>query len=322
MAPKMQAVVLHKYGPPGVLEPGEVDRPAPGPRDVLVKVRAAAVNPVDCKRRRGEMSLLSSAKYPAVLGFDVAGEVVELGAGAAALGLAKGDAVFGMRSLPRGGTYAEYAVVPAENLAKKPESIDFVEAASLPLVGLTALQGLRDRGGVKAGSAVLINGASGGVGTCAVQIAKALGATVTGVCSGRNADLVRGLGADQVLDYEKDDLQGLRGAYDLVLDTVGTLSLAACRNMLRPGGRFLTLLPTARAFLDALLTRFGGGQRAAMPLLVRARREDLEQLAQWVDRGKLRAVVDRTFPLTDAAAAHTYVETGHARGKVVLKVGE
>lgn len=320
MAPKMQAVVLHKYGPPGVLEPGEVDRPAPGPREVLIKVRAAAVNPVDCKRRRGEMSLFASAKYPAVLGFDVAGEVVE--AGASATGFAPGDAVFGMRSLPRGGTYAEYAVVPAENLAKKPESIDFVEAASLPLVGLTALQALRDRGGVKAGSAVLVNGASGGVGTVAVQIAKALGATVTGVCSGRNADLVRGLGADQVLDYEKDDLLGLRGAYDLVLDAVGALSLSACRNMLRPGGRFLTLLPTPRAFLDALLTRFGGGQRAAMPLLVRARREDLEQLAQWVDKGKLRAVVDRTFPLTDAAAAHTYVEAGHARGKVVLKVGE
>jgi NADPH:quinone reductase-like Zn-dependent oxidoreductase len=192
-----------------------------------------------------------------------------------------------------------------------------VEAASLPLVGLTALQALRDELGVRGGDHVLLNGASGGVGTVAIQIGKALGARVTAVCSDRNAELVRSLGADAVLDYRREDISAARGL-DHVFDIYGTLPYARARPMLRPGGRYCTAVPSPPAILRGLLRR-AGLHRAAL-VVVRSRREDLEQLTRWVQQGALAPVVDRVLSLEQAAEGHAYLETRRARGKVVLEV--
>ena len=319
----MTAVVQRGYGPPDVLERQEVERPVPGEGEVLIQVRAAAANPLDWHFMRGEpyvMRVQSGLRRPKVetRGVDVAGVVETVGAGVTAL--APGDEVFGWCK----GAFAEYARAGADQFLPKPENLTFEAAAAVPIAALTALQGLRDEAEVRAGETVLINGASGGVGTFAVQIAKSFGADVTGVCSTRNLELVRSLGADHVVDYTETDFARGDRRYDVVFDLVGNRSLSALRRALAPDGRLVLsggeggpwLGPLGLMARAALANPFTSQRLGSF--LSRETREDLETLADLLGSGAVTPVVDRTYPLAETAEAIRYLETGRARGKVVV----
>ncbi len=316
----MQAVVLPTVGPPEVLRLTRLVRPKPGRGQVLVEVMATTVSPLDCQERAGQVSRFLPGGRPQVLGHDVAGVIAEVGEGVDKLVV--GTSVIGLRALQTPGSYAEFVVLPVEAVTRKPNRLSFVEAAGLPLSGTVALQAIRDRGRLQSGQALLVNGAAGGIGSLAVQIGKALGAVVTGVCSGDSAELVRSLGVDQVIDFEKEDLSTLTGTFDVVLDTSGQLTLDGCRKMLRPQGRFIPIVPSVRTLWDSITSRFFGGPQTVPPPLAQPRRADLELLAELAESGKLRPVIDRVFPLSAAAAAHRHVEEGRPRGRVVLTVSQ
>ena len=324
----MKAILSRNYCSPEVLRWEETDKPTPADDQVLLRVHAAAANPLDWHLVRGEPRpgrLAFGLLHPKEIrvGRDVAGEVVAVGKSVTRF--RPGDAVFGVCP----GAFAEYACAKETKLAAKPAAVTFEQAASAPIAGLTALQGLRDLGKVGSGKKVLINGAAGGVGTFAVQIAKALGAEVSGVCSARNADLVRSLGADRVLDYAREDFT--RGAvqYDVILDLVGNHSFAACRRALTPEGRFVGAAgpgperqrpyPWLRGLAPDMVAS-ALGKRKMLFCFANICSEDLAVLASLMESGKVRPVIDRSYPLNDAGKAIAYVEEGHARGKVVVTV--
>lgn len=308
----MKAVVYDRYGPADVLEVRDVPEPAPAPGAARVRVHAAGLNPKDVLIRKGRMRWLSRGGMPRIPGYDVAGELID-----EAPGLPAGTRVFGMIQTQRGGACAEVALLRHDELAAAPEALDAVQAASLPLAALTALQALRDELEVQPGQRVLLNGASGGVGTLAVQVTRALGAVPIAVCSGRNAELVTELGAEQVVDYTQQDPAELRDL-DAVFDIFGNLGWGRGQAMLRPRGRFCTTVPRVASVARGALRRLGL-HRAAL-VVVKSRRADLEQLAAWVDAGTLRPVVDRVVSLEDSAEGHRHLETRRARGKVVVDI--
>lgn len=323
----MQAIVQDNYGPPDVLEIREVDRPTIKDDEVLVKVEAAAIHIGDLMLMKGEpyiMRLGAGLRRPRkrIPGFDFAGRVQAIGNDVTAC--RPGDEVFGESS---SGSCAEYAVVKVAGIAPKPQGLSFEQAAAIPVSGATALRGIRDAGKVKAGQKVLINGATGGVGIYALQIAKALGAQVTGVCGPSNADLARSLGADHVLDYTKDDFTLGEERYDLILDNVANHSLADARRAVAPGGQ---LVPNSARSEGRWLGPVGRMAQAAISAMVVKKQgrpfyspvktQDLLDLAELMDVGKLRPVIDKTYPLSETAAAMAYVATGHASGKTVIKI--
>jgi NADPH:quinone reductase-like Zn-dependent oxidoreductase len=322
----MRAIVQRCYGSPEVLESADVDRPAVGDDDVLVRVRAASVHPGDYFITTGEPYLVRLAfglrrpRHP-IPGRDVAGVVAAIGKDVA--DLAPGDEVFGWSTT---GTLAEYACVPADQLVRTPANLSAGQAAAVPTSGITALQALRDIAHVEPGQAVLITGASGGVGTFAVQIAKALGAVVTGVCSTRNMELVRSVGADHVIDYTRTDFTRTGLRYDVIFDSVEAQSLSEVRRALTPIG---TLIPNSgrgglwvgplgrivKARARSLFTR-----QTLRPFTSVGKRKDLLDLAELLEAARLTPVIDRTYPLSEAAEALRYVGAGHTRGKVVITV--
>ncbi len=322
----MRAIVQHRYGPPTVLESAEVDRPAVGDDDVLVRVGAASVHPGDYFLMTGEPYVvrlvfgLRRPRHP-IPGRDLAGVVAAVGKDVTELQL--GNEVFGWSTT---GTLAQYACVPADQLVRTPTNLSAAQAATVPTSGLTALQALRDIAHVHPGQAVLITGASGGVGTFAVQIAKTLGAEVTGVCSTRNVELVRSLGADHVIDYTRTDFTSSGRRYDAILDNVEAQSLSEVRRALTPTG---TLIPNSgrggrwvgplgrivKARAQSLFSR-----QTLQPLFSVEKRQDLLELAGLLEAGRLKPVIDRTYPLSEAAEALRYVGAGHTRGKVVVTV--
>lgn len=321
----MKAIVQDRYGPPGeVLALRETEAPAARDDEVLVRVHAAAIHPGDWMVVTGRPYLVRPmfglpAPRKKTPGFDVAGVVEAVGADVTEL--RPGDAVFGQC----GGSCAEQVSVSPHRLAAKPSNLSFREAAACPLSGDTALRALRDAGRVRPGQKVLINGASGGVGTFAVQIAKSMGAEVTGVCSTRNVELVRSLGADHVVDYTREDFTRSEGRYDFILDNVGNRSMAACRRVVAPGGRFVpnngtsggrwvgTLGRTLAALaLSAVLPRQG------RPFVAMGAGADLLVLKGLLESGTVAPVIDRTYPLAEVPEAFRYLERGHARGKVVI----
>ncbi len=312
---KMRAIVIEKYGGPDVLREASVPRPVPTRDQVLVRTRFIGVNPKDIIVRKGKFQVATGRRFPIIIGHDIAGEVVEAGVDA---DLAVGEAVYGMINDFAGRGYAEYAAVDADQLCRAPTSIDLRVAAAVPLAAQTALQALRDDGHVAQGHEVLINGSSGGVGVFAVQIAKILGATVTAVCSHRNIELVRELGADQVIDYGKTELVSLDQRFDTIFDVFGNYRFDKLKHLLKPHGTYVHTIPSARIFKDVART-FVRKQRAKL-VIVRSRRSQLDWLRQQIDSGRLRVVLDRSFPLRDVADAHRYMETKRARGKVVLEV--
>jgi NADPH:quinone reductase-like Zn-dependent oxidoreductase len=322
----MKAVVSRCYGGPEVLEYVDVAKPRPGPKDVIVEVRAAAVNPLDYHYMRGSpylMRLATGIGRPndQRMGVDFAGVVVETGDDVTRF--AVGDAVFGGRS----GAFAEYVALPEDGaIALKPDDVSFEEAAAIPIAAVTALQALRDNGRLKAGEKVLINGASGGVGTYAVQIAKALGADVHGVCSTRNVDMVRALGADHVFDYTIENYTESNNEYDLIVDMVGNHSLSANRRVLKPQGRMVLvggpkgdwvapLWPPLKAMVLSLFIDQDIGM-----ILAELERDDLDYLAGLMADGRLASSIDTSYPLNGTAEALRYLETQRARGKVVISM--
>jgi NADPH:quinone reductase-like Zn-dependent oxidoreductase len=326
--PRMKAVVYTDYGPPDVLEVREIKKPAPNDDQVLVKVHAAAVNPLDWHFIRGTpyvMRLmiggLRKPKEPQV-GVDYAGTVEAVGKNVTQF--KPGDAVFGNRT----GAFAEYLCARADRaIALKPANITFEQAAAVPVAAITALQGLRDKGKVQPGQKVLINGASGGVGTFAVQIAKSYGAEVTGVCSTRNVDLVRSLGADHVIDYKKEDFTKSGERYDVILDNVGTQPLSGFRRVLKPNGICVIIGgggpndgkwvgPVARPIKAKLMSPFISQKMSTM--MAQSNKDDLNFLGDLMQSGKVTPVIDRTYPLSEIREAIRYLEQGHARGKVVI----
>ncbi|MCB9656644.1 MAG: NAD(P)-dependent alcohol dehydrogenase [Sandaracinaceae bacterium] len=311
----MRAVLVDRYGPPEVLRPAVVPRPVPTRGQVLVRTRFIGVNPKDVIVRKGKFQVVTGKRFPLLVGHDIAGEVVEAGPGA---DLPVGTSVFGMINDFAGRAYAEYAAVDAQSLATAPASVDLRTAAAVPLAAQTALQGLRDEGRVAPGHHVLVNGASGGVGVFAVQIAKLLGAEVTAACSARNAELVRSLGADHVVDYATTPLPELATRFDCVFDVFGNYRFDTLRPLLTPGGTYVQTIPSGRIVRDIARTVLSA-QRARL-VVVRSHRAQLEWLRAHIDDGTLRVVVDRSFALDDAAEAHRYLETKRARGKVVLHV--
>lgn len=321
----MRAIVQHEYGPArNVLRPDEIDPPVIGEAEVLVRVHAAGVNAADWHLVRGDPYVvrlmvfgLRRPKSP-VPGMDVAGTVEAVGAEVAEL--QPGDHVFGTCT----GAFAEYARASADSLVRKPEGLTFEQAATVPISGCTALQGLRDRGCVEPGQSVLVNGASGGVGTFAVQIAGLLGAEVTGVCSTRNLDLVRSLGAAQVIDYTREDFARAGRRWDVILDAVGNRSLSDCRRALTTGGTLVLVggeggrwLGGLDRSLRAVLWSPFVRERLRM-LLAIPTKSDLLALGKMIGAGDVTPVIDRTYPLSETPDAIGYVEEGHARGKVVV----
>ena len=314
----MRAIVGEKYGGPERLALREIDPPELEPDSVLVRVHAASVNPYDWHLMRGTpyfVRLASGLRRPkrTVPGGDVAGIVEEVGENMTAF--RPGDEVFGMCA----GSFAEYVRGREKNLVPKPEGLTFQQAAALPGAGITALQALRDSGGIEAGQRVLINGASGGIGTFAVQIAKSFDARVTGVCSTRNVELVRSLGADEVIDYTNADFTEQQ--YDLIVDLVGNRSMRELRRATAPGGSAVLVGGTNGNWVGPLVRPMAAVvRRGFRPFITRPRTEDLLALKDLVDAGRLVPVIDRSYPLADASEAVAYSEAGHARGKIVIAV--
>lgn len=325
----MQAILRCDYGPPEVLKLAAIEKPVPGDEEILVRVRAAAVNPLDWHEMRGTpyvMRLGSGLRKPGDLrlGVDYAGTVEAVGAKVTRF--EPGDAVFGGRS----GALAQYLVARADRaVAIKPPNVSFEQAGAVGIAATTALQGLRDAGRLQAGQKVLINGASGGVGTYAVQIAKAMGAEVTGVCSTRNVELVRSLGADHVVDYTQQDYTAGDQRYDVILDNVGNRGLLENRRVLQPEGRYVLIGgggpdagnwigPLAKPLLALLLSPFVS-QHFGLHLATLTS-ADMSVLASMMQAGAVSPVIDRRYPLAETAAAIRYLEEGRARGKVVVTV--
>ncbi|MDH3310255.1 MAG: NAD(P)-dependent alcohol dehydrogenase [Gammaproteobacteria bacterium] len=313
----MRAMQYRHFGGPDQIMAAEVPTPRPTATQLLVKVAGTSVNPVDWKLRRTQGLLYRPVPFPSIPGADISGKVVEVGGQVTRF--KPGDRLFAMASVRFGAACAEYAVVEEQAAAQAPANLPLAEAAALPLAGLTALQSLRDLGGIAAGQHVLIGGAAGGVGHFAVQIAKHHGAHVTAVCSGKHAEFVRGLGADVVIDYTLRKELTVERPYDLVLDLIVRAPLRDFFAVMAPAGVVVSTLPTFSRVSTALLLPFVSRRRVRFTM-VKARAADLDQLRMLCEAGKLRPVIDRTFALAELAAAHAYSQQGHAAGKILVTV--
>jgi NADPH:quinone reductase-like Zn-dependent oxidoreductase len=318
----MKAIVIDGYGGSDRLRVDDRPDPRADAGEILVRVRAAGVNPVDWKIRRGDLRPILWLRFPYIPGGDIAGEVVAVGSGVSRF--RPGDPVVAFVDLKQGGGYAELAVVQESAAALKAESLSFAGAASLPIAGVTALQALRDLGGLKPGGSVLIHGGAGGVGHFAVQIAKALGAEAIATCGPSNVAYVESLGADTVIDYTREEFTRRPERYDVVFDAVAKTSFPACRHVLKPGGAYVTTLPGPSlvfwAGVQSVAGLFGRANRAKF-FMVRPEGTDLAFLGQLADEGRLRPTIDRTYPLERTREAQDESERGHVRGKIVLEIG-
>jgi 2-desacetyl-2-hydroxyethyl bacteriochlorophyllide A dehydrogenase len=314
----MLAMQYQGYGGPEMLKPVELPIPSPTSSQLLVRVAASSVNPVDWKLHNGQYRWLMPVKFPSIPGFDLAGEVVKVGT--RVTHFKPGDRIFAMLDRRPGGANAEYVVVSESAAARLPANLSAQEAAAIPLAGLTALQSLRDLGHLAAGKHVLIVGASGGVGHFAVQIAKSEGAFVTAVCSRQNVDLMRQLGADHVIDYTKQsDYRGSQD-YDIVLDLIVQAPLRLFFSAMTKDGVYVASLPSSSRLVSALLLPLVSKRRVRIAA-VKPRGADLDVLRAYCEARKLRPVVDRVFRLQALAAAHAYSQKGKAVGKIVIAVG-
>jgi NADPH:quinone reductase-like Zn-dependent oxidoreductase len=316
MSRLMKAAAQVRYGPPETLRLTEIEKPVMGDGDVLLRVCAAGVNPLDWHYVRGtpfiaRLAMGMPKPKVTIRGVDVAGRIEAVGKSVTSL--RPGDDVFGWCA----GAFAECASAAEDHFVNKPDNMTYEEAAAVPVAAVTALQGLRNFGKLESGQRLLINGASGGVGTYAVQIGKALGAEVTGVCSTRNLELVKSIGADHVIDYTREDFTNAAERYDVILDNAGNLSIAALRRALVADGALVynSGASMPRIAMASLLSRMG---RRVFNYLANLNHDDLAFIGGLIESGKVRSVIDRTYPLEEIGAAIAYVEAGHARGKVVV----
>ena len=332
----MKAFLIDRYGKGAALRLGEVPEPELREDEVLVQIHAASVNPVDAKIRDGEFKLILPYRLPLILGNDAAGVVVRVGSKVRKF--KTGDEVYGRPGKDRIGTFAEFIAINEADVAMKPKNLTMEEAASVPLVALTAWQALVDRANLKKGQKILIHAGSGGVGVIAIQLAKHIGATVATTTSTANVDLVRSLGADVVVDYKKDDFENVLQGYDVVLNSLGKDTLEKSLRVLKPGGRLISisgppdaefareigsgwLLQLAMRLLSLGIRRKSKRHRVSYSFLfMTPNGTQLEQIASLIEAGTIRPVVDRVFPFEKTNEALAYVETGRARGKVVIAI--
>jgi len=322
---KMKAIVREKYGSPDVLELKEVEKPTPKDNEVLVKVHAASVNYIDWQALTGESFFIrlttGGIRKPKhkILGDDLAGRVEAVGKNVKQF--QPGDEIFGISD---GGAFAEYRCAPKDNLALKPANMSFEEAAAIPTAAIPALRALRDRGQIQPGHKVLINGASGGVGTFAVQIAKSFGAEVTGVCSTSKLDMVRSIGADHVIDYTQEDFTQKDERYDMILAAGGYSSISDYKRALSPEGIYVFVGGSMTQFFQAALlgplTSMTGSKKLGSLVVTKLDKDDFVHLIELFEAGKVVPVIDRRYPLSEVAEALRYYGEGHAQGKVVITV--
>lgn len=314
----MKAVVINKYGGNEVLDIRDVPRPIPGQDDVVIKVHAASINPVDWKIRSGMTKVLTGFTFPKILGSECSGVVAETGRNVKKC--REGDHVIGFPGIRRLAAFAEYACVCEKNVFSKPDNISFEQASTIPVAGLTALQCLRDLGHIARDYIVLINGASGGVGHFAIQIAKIFGALATGVCSSGNTGFVKELGADNVIDYTREDFTKGAERYDIIFDTVSKRSIKECKMVLGPKGIYINTLPTLHVLLNQFVTGPFSSKKAKTAM-VRPNDSDMKWMKTEIEAGRIRIVIDRAYSLEQTGDAFSYSETEKARGKIVLRIG-
>lgn len=310
----MKAVIFRKSGSPDVLEIIEMEKPIIKNDEVLVKVFAASVNPVDVLIRKNRVMSFFANRGSKITGSDLSGKVVSVGRSVESI--KDGDDIFGFR---QGGATAEYAAISEKKVTIKPVNMTFEEAAAVPLAALTALQALRDKGNISSGQNVLINGASGGVGTYAVQIAKSFGTEVTGVSSTKNLELIKSLGADKVIDYTKEDFTRTNERYDIVLDAVAKSSFSKCKRILNQRGIYISTGFSPILFVQVLLTSFFGSKKAKA-VFVNLNTKDLNILGELIKVGKVKSVIDQSYPMNKTSEAHIHIENGHTKGKVVITI--
>ncbi|NES05648.1 MAG: NAD(P)-dependent alcohol dehydrogenase [Okeania sp. SIO2F4] len=311
----MKAVTISRYGSTEVLEYSEIEKPQITPNQLLVKIQATSVNPVDWKIRQGQIQLLSGFNFPIVLGCDLSGVVLEVGEKVE--NFEPGDEIYTFINPLVGGAYAEYIAIPANTAALKPKNITHSQAAAIPVAGLTAFQALLDLGQIRPGQKVLINGASGGVGTFAVQIAKAMKTEVIGVCSSKNITLVESLGADRVIDYNQIDFTKESEQYEIIFDAVGKETFSSCENVLKPEGIYISTLPTVENLPSTLITLFMPGKKSKL-VLAQPNPRDLISIRELIEDELVKPIIDRTYKLGEIAEAHAYSEMGRAVGKIVI----
>ena len=310
----MKAVIINQFGGPEQLLLAEVSLPVAKSNQALVRIHAAGVNPVDYKIRNGSIKFLSGSKFPKILGADFAGVVEQSGKQSS---FRPGDKVYGMLTYA-GGAYAEFLAVDEKQMARIPEGLSMIEAAATPLAALTAFQALLKGEKIQSGSRVLVNGASGGVGSFAVQIAKAMGAHVTGVCSKANVSFVESLGADRVVNYQTDDFRTMGEKYDLVFDAVAKSGFSQCKKILNPQGIYVSTMPNNFLFLHQALNFMQG--KKAFFVATKPSGRDLTIISEYIANGLVKTHIDKSFALEEAAKAHQLIETERVRGKLVLTV--
>lgn len=320
----MKAIVYRKYGSPDVFEPLDMEKPIPGSDEVLIKVFATTVTTADCMMRRGDtvlsrilLGLIKPGKKYQILGTEFSGRIEA--AGSKVQKFITGDEVYAFRGFGT-GCYAQYKCMNENgSLAIKPGNIDFGEAASVVDGATTALFFLKEKANIQKGQKVLINGASGSIGTFAVQLARYFGAEVTGVCSTKNIEFIKSLGADKVVDYTKEDFSKTGDTYDIIFDAVSKSSFARCSKALKPDGKYIVTVMTFKTVLQSFLTKFRNKKKVIFAMSLN-KTEALNYIRKLIEEGKLKTIIDKQYPIEELSAAHEYVEKGHKKGNVVISV--
>lgn len=312
----MKAAVINSFGPPDVFTIQDIPKPVVKDDEVLIEVKAGGINPVDYKQRKGNHKFIFGSNFPIVLGYDVSGIVVETGS--AITRLKKGDKVCGVLNNKYGGGLGEYVKGAEKCFAKLPAEVDIYTAATLPLTGLTALQGLRDKGKIAKDNKILITGASGGVGHIALQIASIYDAEITVTSSFRHKDFISKLAEAKFIDYTKTDILSLNTKFNIIFDVVGKYTFLQVRHLLLPGGIYINTLPRPKILVHKFISLFTKGKKVRT-FLMRQNSNDLEMLLTWMKEGKLKINIDKEFPLEEIGKAHAYMEEGHTEGKILIR---
>jgi NADPH:quinone reductase-like Zn-dependent oxidoreductase len=312
----MKAAVIYRYGGPEAFRIEEVPAPVIKPNEILIRVRAAGVNPIDWKQRMGHHRLFLKATFPLITGYDVAGIVEETGN--ATIRFKPGDRVFARCDRRFGQAYAEYAATSEGTAAIIPEGLDFIQAAAIPMAAVTALQALRDKTQIRPGDRMLIIGAAGGVGHFALQLGKAFGAEVTAVCSSRHADMMQELAPDHFIDYTVTDILTLPGKYDVIFDAAAIYSYLSCRKLLDKRGIYINTKPRPKMIAHKMVALVYAG--TVRTLLMKSRATDLDEIIKLIEAGRLRVIIDSVFLLDQISEAHKRAESYHSGGKIVIEM--